>query len=532
VSRRVRPGLSGPRLAALRALLGPEALMALLPGLAATVAAVFIGGSEQPELTWLMVGLCTAAGAYALLACYGRAAAQLQARNLDSECRHLAEKCSLYLARARVAEGNIEGLALIREIHRTGNVADRSGRFRGILAVVAQAAEAERAELFVPAGPDALPALGAVHGQLADAGLFVYFDPPLVAGSVDAAELSCRRVAEQSCGERRVLRGEVCLGKDAIGFLELALGSSGTGTATPRAPQGARELLEAQLRSLNLDASGAEEALEHRQVFRVHDGAGAALIISYPLMAEGAIIGAMRLRLPTATLDRRDLTRTEELLQETAGHVGLVVKKDEDVERARHDGLTGLLLKTEMLCDLRKELASAGAGHGRLSLLMVDIDHFKAVNDKHGHLTGDSVLRAVATCLASHVRSCDRAYRYGGEEMAVLLPGADEGAAGRTAERLRRAIARLELISEAGQPVPVTISLGIADVAIGEPPSDIEEMISRADQALYFSKESGRNRTSVWRPGGALALSLPRGRSAGGRSTTRGTRSSAGASRR
>lgn len=200
--------------------------------------------------------------------------------------------------------------------------------------------------------------------------------------------------------------------------------------------------------------------------------------------------------------------------------------------QAAHDPLTGIFNRRAILDRLKAELSRTKRQNGTLSVGMCDIDHFKAVNDKHGHLTGDSVLRAVATCLASHVRSCDRAYRYGGEEMAVLLPGADEGAAGRTAERLRRAIARLELISEAGQPVPVTISLGIADVAIGEPPSDIEEMISRADQALYFSKESGRNRTSVWRPGGALALSLPRGRSAGGRSTTRGTRSSAGASRR
>jgi diguanylate cyclase (GGDEF)-like protein len=518
-SRSFRPRFSGPRIAALKSLLRPASLVALLPAVAGSAAVIIARPATGGDLLWCMVGLSATAGLYSLLASYRLAVVKVRGERLDAECRDLARKCSLYLSRARAAEGNVESLALIREIHCTGNVTGRAERFRGILKVVAQTSEAVQAELFTPEGADALPAMSAALRRLADGELFVYFESPVVAGKVNAADLVCRKVEENVQGDRRLLRGEVLAGKkNVVGFATLRL------TGQDRARRSGltvRQLLEAQVRCLDLDPAGADQALEHRQVFRIHDQAGAALTISYPLMAEGVITGAMRLRLPSEALGRRELAEIEELLQETAGHVGLVVKKDEDVQRAKHDGLTGLLLKSEMFRDLREELSRSVAAGGKLSLLMIDIDHFKAVNDTHGHLTGDVILKGVAGCLASHIRSCDRAYRYGGEEMVVVLPGAEEGTAGRTAERLRRAVARLEMVSEVGKPVPVAISIGLADLNQGDLPAGGEELIGRADQALYFSKESGRNRTSVWRPAGPLALPRSRGRSTAPRSTGR-----------
>jgi len=520
-SRRISLLLAGPRWAALKSLLGPAVLVALLPAGAGAAAVLIARPRADADLLWCMVALAAVTGLYALLCCYRAARARLRSESLDSECRDLAQKCSMYLARARAAEGNVESLALIREIHRTGNVSSRAERFRGLLAVVAQAAEAVQAELFTPEGHDAQPAMSAALRRFADGELYVYFEKPVVAGKADASELVCRKVTENSRGGRRLLRGGVYRGKDAAGFAELSLRRQ---RRSKRGGPTAKQRLEAQVRRLDLDPAGVDQALEHRQVFRVHDQAGAALTVSYPLMAEGVITGAMRLLLPAEALARRELEEVEELLQETAGHVGLVVKKDEDVRRAKRDGLTGLLLKKELLRDLRGELGRALPAGGKLALLMVDIDHFKAVNDTHGHLTGDAVLKGVAGCLRAHIRSCDRAYRYGGEEMAVLLPSAEEGAAGRTAERLRRAVAGLEMFSEAGARVSVAVSIGLTDLTAVEPPADGEEMISRADQALYFSKESGRNRSSVWRPAGPLAF--PRGGRSGRRprSTGRGRR--------
>jgi len=528
-AKKIRPWASWPRATALRSLLGPAGLMAVLPAAAGTAAILIARPEADVQFLWYLVGLAGAAGLYSLLESYRAARAVGRCESLDTECRDLAQKCSLYLSRARAAEGNLESLALIREIHRTGNVTGRAERFRGLLAVLAQTADAERAELFTPEGEDALPAMSAALRRLPRGELYVYFEKPLVGGRVESSELACRRVTQDSRGGRELVHGEVCRGKDPVGFAELRLPRV-RGKAK-RGPT-ARQRLEALVRNLDLDPAGADQALEHRQVFRVHDQAGGALTLSYPLMAEGAITGAMRLTLPTEALARRDLAKVEELLQETAGHVGLVVKKDEDVERARHDGLTGLLLKGELLRDLRGELSRAAAAGRKLALLMIDIDHFKNVNDTYGHLTGDVILKGVAGCLVSLIRSCDRAYRYGGEEMAVLLPDADEPAAGRTAERLRRAVARLEPVAEDGTVVPVTISIGVTDLTATAPPPDEEEMISRADQALYFSKHSGRNLSSVWRPAGSVALPRSRRRSGEPRRSGRPSRAAAGRNRR
>jgi len=476
------------------------ALLALGPAAAGAGAILLVRPEPLEVFLWCLVGTAGAAGLFGFFQSWRAGRAAGHAELLEAECRDLAQKCLTYLSRARAAEGKVESLSIIREIHRTGNIAGRAERFRGLLAVLAATAEASSAELFVPEGRSAAPALAAALRRLADGEFFAYFETPLAAGRVGAEELVCRRFEEAGSGPRSTVRAEVWVGKDAVGFAELCLVGRGARTGGPRP----REMLEAQVRLLDLDPAGADQALEHRRVFRVHDQAHSWLAISYPLMAEGAITGSMRLRVPNEVLARRELTEVEELLQETAGHVGLVVKKDEDVERARRDGLTGLLLKSELLRDLREALERRELPGGRLALLMLDLDHFKRVNDTYGHPTGDVVLRGVAECIAGHVRACDRAYRYGGEELAVLLPGADEAAAARTAERLRRAVAELHLAAEDGTAVPVTVSLGVC--GRGAEAADPEELIARADQALYFSKEHGRDRSSAWRPEGPEEL--------------------------
>ena len=126
----------------------------------------------------------------------------------------------------------------------------------------------------------------------------------------------------------------------------------------------------------------------------------------------------------------------------------------------------------------------------RLSVIMADIDHFKTINDTHGHSVGDGVLRAVAGTLAQAVRASDAVARYGGEEFLLVLPGASGEQARRIAERARASVAR-EPVRAGEQPVPVTISFGVAEWIPGE---SSEELIARADRALYQAKGSGRNR--------------------------------------
>ncbi|MBP5104463.1 sensor domain-containing diguanylate cyclase [Pseudomonas protegens] len=136
--------------------------------------------------------------------------------------------------------------------------------------------------------------------------------------------------------------------------------------------------------------------------------------------------------------------------------------------------------------------------HGNsIALLMLDIDHFKSINDRHGHQAGDAVIKRVSELIHQHVRDSDVAGRYGGEEFAILLPHTDLAGARTLAERLRQSVEEQEVIHN-GQVIAFTISLGIA--CLDRPARDHRCLIEWADQALYASKRAGRNRVSTYAP--------------------------------
>lgn len=165
----------------------------------------------------------------------------------------------------------------------------------------------------------------------------------------------------------------------------------------------------------------------------------------------------------------------------------------DELEAARReadsDALTGLPNRRAF----DRALAAALRGPGPAFLLLLDLDHFKAVNDRHGHAVGDLVLAATAAAMRSCLRPGDTPARLGGEELAVVLEGAAADAAGTFAETLREAIAAAAVSGAPGAPpVRVTASLGLARAHPGESPRALFE---RADRLLYEAKQSGRNRT-------------------------------------
>ncbi|PIK71157.1 sensor domain-containing diguanylate cyclase, partial [Methylobacterium frigidaeris] len=138
--------------------------------------------------------------------------------------------------------------------------------------------------------------------------------------------------------------------------------------------------------------------------------------------------------------------------------------------------------------------AQARGGRCGVAVLVVDIDHFKRVNDQHGHDAGDAVIRHVGALLAETVRGSDTVARFGGEEFVVLLLGLGGSEAGLIAERLCVA-ARGAEIAHGGRAIAVTVSIGVATVSARDP--DIQAAIARADAALYEAKARGRDRVSV-----------------------------------
>lgn len=159
-------------------------------------------------------------------------------------------------------------------------------------------------------------------------------------------------------------------------------------------------------------------------------------------------------------------------------------------DQACTDPLTQLRNRRFALEVAQHEAAVFARGGRPLALMLGDVDHFKRINDKHGHEAGDNALKAVAQALREGVREIDHVARWGGEEFLVLLPSTDEGEALRVAGRLREAVEQLRL-RHSEQPIPLSITLGVSLMQAGE---TVTQALARADQALYKGKLAGRNR--------------------------------------
>ena len=165
--------------------------------------------------------------------------------------------------------------------------------------------------------------------------------------------------------------------------------------------------------------------------------------------------------------------------------------------QASHDTLTGLLNRRALYEIIEKEQARTQRDGLPFSVIMIDIDHFKLINDQYGHLVGDYTLRQVAETLVAHKRASDHAGRWGGEEFLLLLPGANIHEAELVAERMRVAIRSLSIPLTDGRIVSVQASLGAASTVLGEEFS-LEKLIDWADKALYLAKEAGRDLVRVY----------------------------------
>lgn len=162
---------------------------------------------------------------------------------------------------------------------------------------------------------------------------------------------------------------------------------------------------------------------------------------------------------------------------------------------ATRDSLTGLVRRAVFEEQLRAEAARFARGRDTFSVLLIDVDDFKRVNDRHGHAAGDEVLRAIAGAVRGAVRTSDTVARYGGEELAVLLPDTPADGAAAAGEKLRAAVAALEVMA-GGEALRVTVSVGAAEM---EPGLDPTRLVARADGALYRAKSLGKDRVELHR---------------------------------
>ena len=165
----------------------------------------------------------------------------------------------------------------------------------------------------------------------------------------------------------------------------------------------------------------------------------------------------------------------------------------------RHtDPLTGIATRYAMLPRMREEHRRVQRTGLVSSICMVDLDHFKRINDTHGHRAGDAVLEAVSAYLVANLRRYDQVCRYGGEEFVLMLPNTEPEQAVPIVDRLRRGLGELSIELDSGESIGVTASIGIAPLTPDQP---IGASIEHADQAMYAAKRAGRNQVRVWREG-------------------------------
>jgi diguanylate cyclase (GGDEF)-like protein len=222
-----------------------------------------------------------------------------------------------------------------------------------------------------------------------------------------------------------------------------------------------------------------------------------------PLVVGGEVIGSVLVNQPAAT-ERADALRIRETVAQAAPVLGNLRNLALAQLRAATDPLTGLPNQRSVQDTLKRMVAQASRTITPLSAVLVDLDHFKQVNDVYGHDRGDEVLAAVGVAFRNVVRSSDFVGRYGGEEFLLLLPGADKPGAVQVAEAIRAAIAAIRV---AGIDRPITASCGVA--VLPEDAGDAVTLFRAADRALYVAKSEGRNRVHAAAAGEPASAGAP-----------------------
>jgi diguanylate cyclase (GGDEF)-like protein len=213
-----------------------------------------------------------------------------------------------------------------------------------------------------------------------------------------------------------------------------------------------------------------------------------------PLKAKGVVNGIIILG--EQIMGEEFVDAEKEYVQTIAVLAAIAINNAFLFEMTTTDMMTKLRMKHYFYTVLMEKMEQSSLNGHPLSVIMMDIDHFKQFNDTYGHSCGDVVLKQVAKIIQAQIRSADVAARYGGEEFCLLLPETDLSVAARIAERIRRVIAATVMVYE-GQRLSVNLSLGVAQY---DPSRDLsgKSIIDRADKALYRSKQTGRNRVSIF----------------------------------
>lgn len=211
---------------------------------------------------------------------------------------------------------------------------------------------------------------------------------------------------------------------------------------------------------------------------------------AYRLTVEGEPLGELTF-FRARRFAESELQRLEQLLTVVVYPLRNALRYRQALRSARHDPLTGLYNRTALEEQMQREIQIARRHDTPLSIIVIDLDHFKSINDSHGHPVGDRALKCLADALNTCVRESDLLFRYGGEEFVVLLANTDRTSAQSVAARALASIRETSVELGQDQSLRLTASAGLTDLL---PEDDAARLFERADQAMYAAKRTGRNR--------------------------------------
>lgn len=222
-----------------------------------------------------------------------------------------------------------------------------------------------------------------------------------------------------------------------------------------------------------------------------------------PLVRENILIGSFHFGSHNKQRFQPGLATS--FLQHLGSIVAICIENSVTQEQFKLLSLVDLLTRTKnrryFIQSLTKEIARSSRSNSPISCLFMDLDHFKRVNDTHGHLTGDRALQSVATTIMPLLRKSDVLARFGGEEFTILLPDTGQKQALEIAERIRFEVSQISIVDDHNRPFSITLSIGVSTWQAATSNTTFEEaqnyLISKADKAVYLAKESGRNCVKV-----------------------------------
>ena len=227
-------------------------------------------------------------------------------------------------------------------------------------------------------------------------------------------------------------------------------------------------------------------------------------LLCVPLVAKGEVIGVINItnKKHDKLFNQKDL----EFITALANQAAIAIDNAKLYELATKDGMTKLYIYRHFITLLENEIRRCARYKRNMSLIMMDIDNFKKINDTYGHLTGDTILKRLAVVLQETVRKIDVPARYGGEEFVVILPETDKKEACVIAERIRKNVAQIVVKIDENENLSPTISMGVAQYTTDG--QEAKELINAADTALYFSKHNGKHMVSVYEKEGCHKAEL------------------------